>query len=379
VATRHAPLQLRLMLPITLTLLLLISSLSDARRHKNRRKNRQHEEQKQKEWLLTTNSDRSSDEESLDRSSSATHRDVAQKSVVGDDVPISEEEAELESAQIAELHHERLRPAVNVSTLRVTVDCTVFDNVAAAIQCINSVRGRRNPPEFTCEDIGGSLKLTEERPFAYGQRKVAYRAELRGVPVVVKRPRKYTANKPSLPGAKSDFAVFRDEAFLFAALVARWDRVDRRTLLDDRGRYLLAPYYYGVCLEAGAIMAVVQRATPVTDVARSLTLDAKATIAVGVLNMALYLRHAKPLGPLVHCDISIKQMALIDDASTRRVDDDDDDGDRTERTLTPRWRPVLLDLDGLHRAPYGSDVSCVTPTHATDLTSACDRVCFKAW
>lgn len=239
----------------------------------------------------------------------------------------------------------------------------------------------------------------DAHPFAFGQHKVAYRGRFGDEPVVVKRARKSTSSHTWTPEA--NFALFRDEAFLFTALNAQEsDDIDRKTLLDARGkvnrhspspthtprarpassrslsltlslsplsftvlvgRYALAPRLLGFCLDAGSLSTVVETAQTLEELRRQdqWTLAHRVDVAVGLLNLLTYLEHDGPLGPLVHCDIHHNQLAFV------------------------RGRPVLLDLDGLQRAPFARARACdeagIGGVADERDTPVCERHCFKEW
>lgn len=234
-------------------------------------------------------------------------------------------------------------------------DCRAVDDLVAATECI---RRARPTLAFSCDSVG-ELAI-DAHPFAYGKRKIAFRAKWRGVDVVVKRPRKSPIVKEKF-SPFDDWRLFRDEAFLFAALVADAADFDADSLLDRGGRMRLAPHFYGMCLEPGRLMNVFERATTLEQYRRSHTLSLTDAVAVaaGLVNVARYLAHATPLGPLVHCDIHHRQVAFLNAAG---------DGGGGARPLA-----VIMDLDELRAAPLAANSSCPSG----NSIFRCDAACFK--
>jgi hypothetical protein len=238
--------------------------------------------------------------------------------------------------------------------LSAVVDCRGIEDVAAATACIGNVRALA----FSCAAVD-ELRL-EPHPFAYGARKILFRARWREHDVVVKRPRKAPAVKQKF-SADDDWRLFRDEAFVFAALVADVAHVDADSLLDAGGRMRLAPHFFGMCLQPQSLMTVFEPATTLEQYRRTheLSLTDAAAVAAALVNVARYLAHQTPLGPLVHCDIHHRQVAFVQH------------GDRQ--------LAVLSELDDVRPAPFQANSSCAAADALPDGELACDKGCFKAF
>jgi hypothetical protein len=243
-----------------------------------------------------------------------------------------------------------LKPA----PLSAVVDCRGIEDVPAATVCIGNVRAL----PFSCADVD-ELRL-EPHPFAYSGRKILFRARWREHDVVVKRPRKAPAVKQKF-SADDDWRLFRDEAFVFAALVADVAHVDADSLLDAGGRMRLAPHFFGMCLQPQSLMTVFEPATTLEQYRRTheLSLTDAAAVAAALVNVARYLAHQTPLGPLVHCDIHHRQVAFVQH------------GDRQ--------LAVLSELDDIRPAPFQANSSCAAAGALQDGELACDKGCFKAF
>ena len=160
------------------------------------------------------------------------------------------------------------------------------------------------------------------------------------------------------------FAKFRDEAFLFSALVADAADDDDELGVDEKQRLPFAPHFYGVCLthDLKRLMAVFEPAETLEQMrqkAPQLPLPLRVRVAATVLNVARYFASgASPLGALVHCDIHHKQVAFVG------------------RSMP---RIVLLDLDGVQAGsdahPFGHGHACVPGRDAVDeCTGLCMHV-----
>jgi hypothetical protein len=233
-------------------------------------------------------------------------------------------------------------------------DCRAMDDVEAATACI---RRARASIAFSCADV--DQLAIDAHPFAYGRRKIVFRARWHGVSVIVKRPRKSPIVTEKFTPF-DDWRLFRDESFLFATLVADSSSFDADSLLDTGGRMRIAPHFHGMCLEPGRLMTIFEPADTLDHYRRSHTLSLTDAVAVaaGVVNIARYLAHDTPLGPLVHCDIHHRQVAFVP-------------GSGDGRPLA-----VIMDLDELRSAPLAANSTCAKEG---DSIFQCDKACFKAF
>jgi hypothetical protein len=249
------------------------------------------------------------------------------------------------------------RPTAYFKGIARPTDCRAVDDLTAATDCI---RRARPGLAFSCDSVA-ELAI-DAHPFAYGKRKIVFRAKWRGVDVIVKRPRKSPVVKEKF-SPFDDWRLFRDEAFVFAALVADAADFDADSLLDRGGRMRMAPHFYGMCLEPGRLMTVFERATTLEQYRRTHTLSLTDAVAVaaGIVNVARYLAHPTPLGPLVHCDIHHRQVAFLNAGAGA--------GD------SARPLAVIMDLDELRAAPLAANSTCPSGNSVFQ----CDKACFKAF
>lgn len=194
----------------------------------------------------------------------------------------------------------------------------------ASIQrCLKAINSGKSFA-FDCSRLS-DLHLTSTEPFASGTHKEVLRGKFNGIDVAVKRMR-----RTELHGAAPEVTArdFVNEALLMAML---------RTPMHIE--------LIGHCYRDEGVMNVVRYAVPWREIvpdAKALSFGARVDVATKLVDMLTYWSES-PYGALVHCDMYTFQFAL--------VRDDDDDGGGG-------YRPLLIDLDGLHPAPVAMDREC---------------------
>jgi hypothetical protein len=202
----------------------------------------------------------------------------------------------------------------------------------ASIQrCLRAINNGK-ALSFDCSRLS-HLHLTSTEPFASGTHKEVLRGKLDGVDVAIKRMR-----RTALHGAAPEVTA-RD--FVHEAMLM--------TLLRSPMHIELIGHCYR---ESEGAINVVRYAVPWREIvpdATSLSFAARVDVAARLVDMLAYWAES-PFGALVHCDMYTFQFALLRDNDV--------------------FRPLLIDLDGLHPAPVAMDRQCSTD-------SECAHRCYK--
>lgn len=187
---------------------------------------------------------------------------------------------------------------------------------------------------FDCSRMS-DLHLTSTEPFASGTHKEVLRGTFKGIDVAVKRMRRAELHGGAPVGTASDFV---NEALLMVLL-----------------RAPMHVELIGHCYRDAGAMNVVRYAVPwreIVPVASALSFAARVDVASKLVDMLSYWSES-PYGALVHCDMYSFQFALARD-----------EGDR--------YRPLLVDFDGLRPAPFAVDREC-------HVNFECMHRCFKGY